>query len=100
LQGDGAWVFSHDALSWQGNEIELMYQGEPLRIDRLVQRKDTGDWWVLDFKSNAAPQDDPDLTLQLSAYRNAVQAIYPADAVRAAFLTGQGRVIELPGELL
>ncbi len=96
LQGDGAWVFANDLLAWQGNEVELMYQGEPLRIDRLVQRKDTLDWWVLDFKSNAAPQDDPALIEQLGTYRDAVQAIYPSDKVKAAFLTGQGQCITLP----
>jgi ATP-dependent helicase/nuclease subunit A len=96
LQGDGAWVFATNLLAWQGNEVELMYQGEPLRIDRLVQRKDTLEWWVLDFKSSAAPQDDPSLIEQLSTYRDAVQAIYPSEKVKAAFLTGQGKCIPLP----
>jgi ATP-dependent helicase/nuclease subunit A len=96
LQGEGAWVFSHELLSWQGNEVELMYQGEPLRIDRLVQRKDSGVWWVLDFKSGAAPQDDPALIEQLCSYRDAVQAIYPSATIKAAFLTGQGKCITLP----
>ena len=96
LQGEGAWVWRSDLLAWQGNEVELMYQGEPLRLDRLVQCKDTLAWWVLEYKSSASPQDDPDLLDQLSSYRDAVQAIYPDQVVRAAFLTGQGRVVELP----
>ena len=76
--------------------MELMYQGESLRLDRLVQRKDTLDWWVLDYKSAHAPQDEPELVAQLQNYRDAVQAIYPDATVKAAFLTGHGELVELP----
>lgn len=96
LQGAGAWVWDHAVVGWQENEVELMYQGEPLRLDRLVQRKDTLDWWVLDYKSAHAPQHMPELVAQLQNYRNAVQAIYPDATVKAAFLTGQGELVELP----
>ena len=95
LRGEGAWVWDQNVVGWQGNEVELMYQGEPLRLDRLVQRKDTGHWWVLDYKSTSTPQDQPDLVAQLSTYRDAVQAIYPTEVVEAAFLTGQGTVVKL-----
>ena len=94
-QGAGAWVWSSALIGWQGNEVELMHQGELLRIDRLVQLKESGEWWVLDYKTNAAPQTDPSLIVQLNAYRDAVQAIYPQAAVRAAFLTGSGALIEI-----
>ncbi|HPH12166.1 MAG TPA: UvrD-helicase domain-containing protein [Burkholderiaceae bacterium] len=96
LHGAGAWVWDHAVVGWQENEVELMYQGEPLRLDRLVQRKDTLDWWVLDYKSAHAPQDEPELVAQLQNYRNAVQAIYPDATVKAAFLTGHGELVELP----
>ena len=95
LNGAGAWVWDNAVVGWQGNEVELMYQGEPLRIDRLVQRKDTQHWWVLDFKSAHAPQNVPELVEQLQGYRDAVQTIYPDATVKAAFLTGQGDLIEL-----
>ncbi|HEX5286920.1 MAG TPA: UvrD-helicase domain-containing protein, partial [Polaromonas sp.] len=52
--GEGAWAWNPDAVAWQGNEVDLVYQGQPLRLDRLVQRKDVGfesQWWVLDYKS-------------------------------------------------
>ena len=96
LQGQGAWVWDVAIVGWQGTEVELMYQGEPLRLDRLVQRKDTGAWWVLDFKSHPSPQSQSELVEQLQTYRSAVQDIYPGETVRAAFLTGQGDLIELP----
>jgi ATP-dependent helicase/nuclease subunit A len=95
LQGEGAWAWDPAVVNWQGNEVELMYQGEPLRIDRLVQRRDTGAWWVLDYKSAGAPQNDPDLLAQLQNYRDAVMSIYPGDVVAAAFLTGQGALVPI-----
>ena len=96
LRGDGAWVWDEAVVDWQGNEVELMYQGEPYRLDRLVRRKDTGHWWVLDFKSAGSPQQQPALIDQMQTYRSAVQQIYPGDTVRAAFLTAKGELIELP----
>jgi ATP-dependent helicase/nuclease subunit A len=96
--GQGAWAWHADALAWQGNEVDLVYQNLPLRLDRLVQRKDAGfegQWWVLDYKSASAPQGQPALVVQLQTYRAAVQQIYPGATVKAAFLTGQGTVVEL-----
>ena len=94
LEGDGAWVWDQAVVGWQGNEVELMYQGEPYRLDRLVRRKDTGHWWVLDFKSTSSPQQQPALVDQMQTYRSAVQQIYPGDTVRAAFLTAKGELVE------
>ena len=93
LQGEGAWAWNPDLIAWAGNEVELVYQGELMRLDRLVQLKASQEWWVLDYKSNAAPQHDPGLMAQLAHYRQAVQAIYPGAVVQAAFLTGQGLTI-------
>ncbi|MEY4882948.1 MAG: hypothetical protein RIS34_802 [Pseudomonadota bacterium] len=98
LQGEGAWAWDNAVVGWQGNEVELMFQGEPLRLDRLVQRKDaghSGHWWVLDYKSASAPQDQPELVAQLQNYRAAVEAIYPGETVKAAFLTAQGVLVEV-----
>ena len=98
LRGAGAWVWNEDAVAWQGNEVDLVYQGQPLRLDRLVRRKDAGhegQWWVLDYKSAAAPELQPALRTQLRTYRAAVQLIYPDAIVKAAFLTGNGTVVEI-----
>jgi ATP-dependent helicase/nuclease subunit A len=96
LAGEGAWAWDPAMVDWQGNEVELAYQGQSMRLDRLVRRCDAGHeshWWVLDYKSNAAPQDLPELRQQMQLYRDAVQAVYPGQTVRAAFLTAQGRLI-------
>ena len=96
LHGEGAWAWDTALVCWQGNEVELNCDGETQRLDRLVQRSDTGEWWVLDYKSPHAPQDDPALVKQLQHYRATVRAVYPVAIVRAAFLTAAGRLVELP----
>ena len=95
LQGEGAWVWRSDLIAWQGDEVALMYQGALLRIDRLVQLKSNQEWWVLDYKSHAAPQNDPALVTQLARYREAVHVIYPGSVVKAAFLTAQGAIVAI-----
>ncbi|MFI5446219.1 UvrD-helicase domain-containing protein [Polaromonas sp. UC242_47] len=99
LSGAGAWAWDGEVIAWQGNEVELFYEGETWRLDRLVQRKDAGHeghWWVLDYKSNAAPQELPELVGKMQTYRAAVQALYAGQTVKAAFLTPQGAVLEVP----
>ncbi len=98
LAGAGAWAWDESVVGWQGNEVELVYQGQTVRLDRLVQRKDAGHeghWWVLDYKSRGAPQDLPELVTQMQTYRAAVQAVYGGQMVKAAFLTAQGTLVEI-----
>jgi ATP-dependent helicase/nuclease subunit A len=94
VQGEGAWAWDGEILLWQGNEISIYHEGRNMRMDRLVQRKDTGQWWILDYKSSSRPDANPVLCGQLAGYRAAVQMAYPAATIRAAFLTPQGRLIE------
>jgi len=93
--GEGRWAWDDALLDWQGSEVPITHAGQPLRIDRLVRRRDTGEWWVLDYKSAAAPERQPALLAQLRAYRAAVQAAFPGEPVRAAFLSGQGALLPL-----
>ncbi len=98
LAGEGAWAWDDAVIAWQGNEIELTHAGQTLRLDRLVQRKDAahaGHWWVLDYKSTNDPLRQPQLLEQLRNYRQAVEQIYPGAIVKAAFLTGQGALVEV-----
>ena len=94
-QGDAAWVWDADLIAWHGNEVPLAVHGQQRRIDRLVQRSDTQTWWVLDYKSTADPLRNAEHCAQLHGYRSAVQKNTPGQAVRAAFLTPQGSLIEL-----
>ncbi|MEQ1535584.1 MAG: UvrD-helicase domain-containing protein [Burkholderiaceae bacterium] len=95
MAGEGAWAWNDAVVGWQGNEIELATQGKLLRLDRLVRRKDTGEWWVLDYKSESQPQNKPELIAQMRAYVAAVQACYAGEPVKAAFLTATGKMIEI-----
>ncbi|RZI92762.1 MAG: DNA helicase UvrD, partial [Variovorax sp.] len=93
--GQGAWVWDARMIDWHGNEVTLLHEGEPIRIDRLVRHRETGAWWVLDYKSAARPERDDALLAQMRRYQAAVQNAYPGATVRAAFLTGQGEQIDL-----
>jgi ATP-dependent helicase/nuclease subunit A len=93
-QGQGAWCWNQAALQWHANEVPVNRGGRLLRIDRLVQDL-AGQWWVLDYKSNAEPQLQPELCAQLTGYRATIQSAYPGQMVRCAFLTPQGALIEI-----
>ena len=60
-----------------------------------MQVKVSGDWWVLDYKSAARPEADPALMAQLQRYRAVVQRAQAGQVVRAAFLSADGKLIEL-----
>ncbi len=93
LRGEGAWAWDPQVVDWADNEVELHHQGQLLRLDRLVRRRDGAQWWVLDYKSAARPELDEALVAQMRRYQRAVAAIYPGAPVKAAFLTGQGRLV-------
>ncbi len=95
---EAAWAWNSDEIVDAFNEIELVHQGQRLRIDRLVRRRagphgDEGAWWVLDYKSAARPERNPLLVAQLQRYRLAVTAAYGCDGVRAAFVSSDGRLV-------
>ncbi|MES2187740.1 MAG: UvrD-helicase domain-containing protein [Pseudomonadota bacterium] len=93
LAGEGAWAWDSRTVDWHANEVALVHAGQMHRLDRLVRRRDTGEWWVLDYKSAATPQEKTALQAQLRGYRAAVQAAHPQARVRTAFLTGQGTLV-------
>ena len=103
LAGEGAWAWDPALVQTAINEAPLHYQGQSLRIDRLVQRRavQAGDplagWWVLDYKSATQPQRQQALVAQLQRYREAVSAFMPGEVVHAAFLTGDGRMVMAGG---
>ncbi len=93
LRGEGAWAWDPQVVDWADNEVELHHQGQLLRLDRLVRRRDGAQWWVLDYKSAARPERDEALLAQMRRYRQAVAVIHPGATVKAAFLTGHGRLV-------
>jgi ATP-dependent helicase/nuclease subunit A len=97
LDGEGAWAWDPAIVDWQGNEVELLHEGELLRLDRLGRRAGSGagEWWVLDFKSASQPGRDAALVAKMQQYRAAVAKAYPDADVKAAFLTGQGKLVTI-----
>jgi ATP-dependent helicase/nuclease subunit A len=85
--------FEPNELIWAGNEVAVSLDGQDQRIDRLVQRRD-GTWWVLDYKLGARPELEAGYLDQLRGYVAAVQVLQPGEAVRAALISGQGRLID------
>ena len=94
-QGPAAWVWDAQHIDWQANEVELLHADQLLRLDRLVKHSATQTWWVLDYKSANAPQLQTALRAQLAQYQQAVQSAHPGTAVKAAFIPGEGQLVEL-----
>jgi ATP-dependent helicase/nuclease subunit A len=89
--------FTGRALIWAANEVPVASAGSILRIDRLVALAEGTDtiWWVLDYKLHGAPQGVDAYRAQLALYVAAIQALQPGDRVRGAFITGDGKCIEI-----
>jgi ATP-dependent helicase/nuclease subunit A len=94
-QGESAWVWDDAVVDWQANELELVHAGALLRLDRVVRHRATQTWWVLDYKSSAAPERQVGLREQLGQYADAMRVATPGAVVRAAFISGEGRVVEI-----
>jgi ATP-dependent helicase/nuclease subunit A len=94
-QGRASWVWNAQHIDWQANEAELHHGGQLLRMDRLVRERESQTWWVLDYKSALRPELQSALREQLALYRSALQAVYPGQAVQAAFINGQGELLVL-----
>ena len=94
---DCARFFTGPQILWSGNEVAVSDASEVLRIDRLVQLEDTAGptWWVLDYKLHHGPEAIEPYRAQLRRYRAVIERAQPGAAVRCAFITGEGRVVEL-----
>ena len=96
VAGEGAWAWDDQRLDAWDNEVELLdAQGQVQRLDRLVRERDSGHWWVLDHKTAAQPERQSALLEQLARYAQAVALAQPGAVVRTAFLTADGRCIEV-----
>ena len=90
VHGEGAWAWDPMNLEWWQNELDIVYGGRLLRIDRLVRLRGNGQWWVLDYKSSGDSLKRPQRIGQLALYREAVCDAMADHQVRAAFLGADG----------
>jgi ATP-dependent helicase/nuclease subunit A len=93
LEGEGGWAWDATQVDWHANEVPMSHAGTSLRLDRLVRRAGSREWWVLDYKTASRPHEQEELRQQMRGYRAAVEAANPGAVVRAAFLTGQGKLV-------
>jgi ATP-dependent helicase/nuclease subunit A len=76
--------------------VPVNHAGQSLRIDRLVRERDSGQWWVLDYKSAHSPQTQIALLDQMQGYAQALRAVPDIGEVRLAFINPQGSLLEVP----
>lgn len=95
-QGETAWVWDPQHVGQWFNEVPISHAGQTLRIDRLVQERASGQWWVLDYKSAHAPQTHTALLAQMQGYAQALRAVPDIGTVRLAFINPQGQLLEVP----
>ena len=95
VSGEGAWAWDAAQLSHGDNEVEMVWQGAGLRLDRLVQTR-TGEWWVIDFKSHEHPDRQPEFLAQIRQYGQAVAQAQAGSTVRLAFINALGQWREIP----
>ncbi len=95
-EGEAAWVWDAQRVSQWFNEVPVNHAGQMLRIDRLVRERDSGQWWVLDYKSAHSPQTQTALLDQMQSYAQALRSVPDIGAVRLAFITPQGALLEVP----
>jgi ATP-dependent helicase/nuclease subunit A len=85
--------FDTQQFQFARNEMDIVYQQQLCRVDRLVAFADTV--WILDYKRQLLASEQQDYAAQLASYRAAVGAVYPDRAVRSALILASGEMIEM-----
>ena len=75
------------------NEMEVLADGELLRVDRAVVCRD--EVWILDYKRDLLDSERSAYRAQLQRYLAAAAPLYPGRRMRAALITADGRLWEL-----
>jgi len=75
------------------NELDMMADGELMRMDRLVRFEN--DVWILDYKRTIGPVDLATYQTQLSRYRATLHQVMPGQSIKIALISFDGRLWEL-----
>ena len=78
------------------NEMEIMANGELIRLDRVVMFSDA--LWILDYKRNYFEFQHADYQAQLARYRRACGALFPGVRIICALITVDGQLWELAAD--
>jgi ATP-dependent helicase/nuclease subunit A len=87
--------FDPDGFEFARNEMELIVDGELIRLDRLVMFTDA--LWILDYKRNYFEFQHAEYQAQLARYRQACQSLFPAVPIFCALITVDGQLWVLDG---
>ncbi len=82
--------FDPAAHEFARNEMELMHDGQLMRIDRLVVFGD--EVWILDYKRNLFEWQRAAYQQQLSRYRDACAVLFPGKRISTALITVDGQL--------
>lgn len=70
------------------NEMEVAFNGNFLRFDRLVHFEQES--WILDYKRQLLPGERAAYGAQLAQYRQAAEVLYPGRKIRSALILVDG----------
>lgn len=85
--------FDEQQFEFARNEMDVVYQGQLLRIDRLVAFEQ--EIWILDYKRQLLESERLDYSSQLQNYVKAVEGIYVGKKIKAALILFDGSTIEI-----
>jgi ATP-dependent helicase/nuclease subunit A len=82
--------FNPDNFEFARNEMEIVVEGELIRLDRLVMFRDA--LWILDYKRHYVEFQHADYQAQLARYRQACLSLFPGMLICCALITVDGRL--------
>jgi len=85
--------FDPDQFVFARNEMELIHDGELIRLDRVVMLGDA--LWILDYKRNYFEFQHADYQKQLERYRQACRYLFPGVRICCALITVDGKLWDL-----
>lgn len=85
-----AQFFDPGGFEFARNEMELVVDGELIRLDRVVMFRDA--LWILDYKRNYFEFQHADYQAQLARYRQACASLFPGVSIYCALITVDGQL--------
>ena len=85
--------FDPDRFVFARNEMELIHDGELIRLDRLVMFDDA--FWILDYKRSYFEFQHAGYQSQLERYRQACGLLFPGVRICCALITVDGKLWDL-----
>ncbi|MBY0574220.1 MAG: UvrD-helicase domain-containing protein, partial [Undibacterium sp.] len=90
-QAQLARFFHAEKFVFARNEMDIVFQQQVLRIDRLVAFED--EVWILDYKRQLLISQRDEYQAQLAMYKSAVAAVYPQKKIKTALILTDGNMV-------